>query len=382
VRILGFGTYDVARHPRVGVILEGLRVHGDTVLEVNAPLGFSTAERVAMLGKPWTAYRLLLRLSRRWATLLTSSIRARRQGHRDAVLVGYLGHFDVLLARLLFPRDRIVLDQMIFAADTAMDRGVKSSAKLRLLRLIDWLAVTAADVVLLDAQEQLALVPKRQRGKAVVVAVGSPQAWFDAAHSEDDRRSNDGDPVRVLFVGVFTPLHGATAIGEALGQLTGHDELAFTMVGTGQDWDQARRLAADNHNVAWHEWVDAAELPGLVADHDVCLGIFGTTPKAQRVVPNKVYQGAAANCAIVTSDTPPQRRALGDAAVFVPPGDPSALANALVTLAKDRDSIDTLGRSAHQRACTDFTPAAIVTVLRDRLIGTSEAAQTDRGEAL
>ena len=45
----------------------------------------------------------------------------------------------------------------------------------------------------------------------------------------------------------------------------------------------------------------AADLPALVAGHDVCLGIFGTGDKALRVVPNKVFQGAAAGCAIVTS---------------------------------------------------------------------------------
>ena len=57
------------------------------------------------------------------------------------------------------------------------------------------------------------------------------------------------------------------------------------------------------------------EGPALVAGHDVCLGIFGTGVKAQLVVPNKVYQGAAAGCAVVTSDTAPQRRALGENAV-------------------------------------------------------------------
>lgn len=383
MRILGFGTYDVARHPRVGVILEGLRAHGDAVSEINAPLGFSTAERVAMLGKPWTAYRLLLRLGRRWATLVRASVASRRRGHRDAVVVGYLGHFDVVLARLLFPRDRIVLDQMIFAADTAIDRGVKSTMKVRLLRLIDWVAITCADLVLLDAEEQRALVPARQRGKALVVAVGSPQSWFDAA-PDDDARAASSDPeapLRVVFVGVFTPLHGAAEIGEALAQLAGHDEITVTMIGKGQDWERTRALAADNNQVSWHEWIDADELTSVVASHDVSLGIFGTTPKAQRVVPNKVYQGAAAGCAIVTSDTPPQRRAFNDAAVFVPAGDPTALANALVTLAKDRESLDALRRAGRQRAVDEFTPAAIVTVLRDRLMREPHGARPSSGEA-
>ncbi len=97
----------------------------------------------------------------------------------------------------------------------------------------------------------------------------------------------------------------------------------------------------------WLDWVPAAELPALVAAHDVCLGIFGTGDKALRVVPNKVFQGAAAGCAVVTSDTAPQRRVLGDAAVLVPPGDADALADALLGLAGDREAA---GRAAAHAA--------------------------------
>ena len=85
--------------------------------------------------------------------------------------------------------------------------------------------------------------------------------------------------------------------------------------------------AAGGDGVDWLDWVAPADLPALVADHDVCLGIFGRGDKALRVVPNKVFQGAASGCAVVTSDTAPQRRALGDCAVLVPPGDPEALAD-------------------------------------------------------
>jgi len=47
VKILAFGTYDVRTHPRIGVLVEGLRAHGDEVTEVNVPLGIDTAGRVA-----------------------------------------------------------------------------------------------------------------------------------------------------------------------------------------------------------------------------------------------------------------------------------------------------------------------------------------------
>ena len=140
------------------------------------------------------------------------------------------------------------------------------------------------------------------------------------------------------------------------------------MIGRGQDEAETKRAAAGNQSVRWLDWVPAAELPALVAAHDVCLGIFGTGDKALRVVPNKVFQGAAAGCAVITSDTAPQRRVLGDAAVLVPPGDPAALADALLRLADDREALLKLRHAARQLAAERFTPEQVVGPLTDRLL--------------
>jgi glycosyltransferase involved in cell wall biosynthesis len=367
LRILGFGTYDTAKHPRAGVIFEGLRFDGDEVVEANASLGFTTADRVAMLTRPWLAYRLAGRILTRWRTILRDARRERRGGSFDAIVVGYMGHFDVMLARARFPRDTVVLDMLIFAADTARDRGVRSGLELRLLGWLDALAILGADVVLVDTEEHAELIPPGQRRKAQVVAVGAPEVWFAAG--EHRPKADPGWALRVVFFGLFTPLHGAAVIGAALGILADCDEIEITMIGAGQEWDLARRAAASNNRVTWMEWVDPSSLPTMVAEYDVCLGIFGTTPKARRVVPNKVYQGAAAGCAIVTSDTPPQRRALGDAAIFVPPGDASSLADALRQLARDRDRVAALGVAARKRGLAEFTAGAVVRPLRRRLAG-------------
>jgi glycosyltransferase involved in cell wall biosynthesis len=315
-----------------------------------------------MLRRPWLAYRLVLRIVASWARL--SRRRFADRSRYDAVLVGYLGHFDVLLARLLYPRRRIALDQMIFAADTARDRGVSSGAKLRLLDALDRLAVRAASVVLLDTAEHVELLPCGERDKAVVVPVGAPAAWFAAGQTRDEPTPGQ---LRVAFFGLYTPLQGAVVLGEALALLADHPEIVVTMIGKGQDLEATRSAAARNRSVTWLDWVPADELPAVVASHDVCLGIFGVTPKALRVVPNKVYQGAAAGCVVVTSDTAPQRRMLADAALYVPPGDPKALAEALLSLAADPARAAALGRAARQAAQERFTPAAIVEPLRARL---------------
>ncbi|HEX2499230.1 MAG TPA: glycosyltransferase [Actinomycetes bacterium] len=371
MRVLVFGTYDAARHPRIAVLTEGLRRHGAEIAECNVPLGLDTADRVAILRQPWRLPVLAGRIGRSWRALAR---RARRLPAPDLVLVGYLGHFDVHLARRLFPATPIVLDHLIGAADTAKDRGVYGGTTARLLQRLDRAALRAADVVVVDTDEHLAILPEEYRTKAVAVAVGAAQPWFDAG-----RRAAVGEPgiavgapetaaepLRVVFFGLYTPLQGAPVIGAALRELAGLP-IQVTMIGTGQDLAATRAAAGAGTDIRWLDWAAATELPALVAGHDVCLGIFGTGPKASRVVPNKVFQGAAAGCAIVTSDTPPQRRALGDAAVLVPPGDSSALANALRALAADPALTAAYRRAAVELAASRFSADAVIAPLLDRL---------------
>lgn len=358
---MAFGTYDKSRHPRVAVLIDGLRASGDHVEELNEPLPLDTAGRIALLRQPWRLPLVALAQLRCWSRLIRRSGPVRRGGAYDAVLVGYLGQFDVRLARRLFRGRPIVLDHLVSAAGTASDRGLAGAGglKARLLRRIDDGALRAADVVVVDTAEQLAALPDTQRGKGLVVPVGAGEEWF----APSSRRAG---PLRVIFVGLFTPLHGAGTIAAALAELA-NDDIEVTMVGTGQDHAAAQRVAAGNPRVRWIDWVPGAELPALVADQHVSLGIFGTTPKASTVVPTKVYQGAAAGCAIVTSDTTPQRAALGDAAVFVAAGDPGALATALRALAADPVETARLGAAAHDLALARYTPAAVVAELRARL---------------
>src|SRR4051812_8097725 len=274
MRWLMFGTYDVARHPRVGVLLEGLRVNGDDVIALNEPLDLDTAARVQLLKQPWRIPLTAVRLAGCWIRL----IRRSRGITADAVLVGYLGHFDVRLARLLFRRTPVALDHLVSLAGTAGDRGLAGSDGVmhRLLAAIDRGAVRAADVVIVDTDEHARNVTELT-GHVVVVPVGAESDWFSA---RPETAADRPGPLRVVFFGLFTALQGTTTIGRALAQLA-DDDITVTMIGTGQDYEECRRIAGVNGGVTWIDWVARADLPALVASHDVCLGIFGTTAKSR-----------------------------------------------------------------------------------------------------
>ena len=362
-RIALFGTYQAEDHPRVRVLAEGLAAHGYVITEINEPLGLTTSDRVSILRQPWRLPILLSRLLRCWWRLWRQ---ARIQRDLvDAVLVGYLGHFDVHLAKLVFRGVPILLDHLIFAGGTAVDRGVSPGVRTRLLDLLDGAALRAADLIIVDTEEHAAQVPNDLADRVVLCLVGADEAWYAAR--EDLHEADFEAPLTVVFFGLFTPLQGTPVIADALARLADRSDVHVTMVGHGQEYQQCRELVPPTAAVDWLEWVAPEDLPAVVARHDVALGIFGSTTKARQVVPNKIYQAAAAGCGVVTSDTSAQRRVLGDAVRYVPADDSQALTDALLSLAGDRSQLSALAKSAATLADAEFTAPKVTATLVERI---------------
>jgi glycosyltransferase involved in cell wall biosynthesis len=356
LRVCLFGSYDRVAHPRIAILEAALREAGAEVVEAHAPAWpGGTEEKLAAARRPLHPVRLA-RLARTWRRLVASY---RRAGPHDVVLVGYFGHLDVLLARLLARRKRVVLDMFLSVYDTVvLDRKSVRPAgvQARLATLLDRLAVRACDLALLDTPQQIDFavrvlgLPAR---KLAAVPVGAEPERFPPSPPPE------AGPMKVLFYATFIPLHGSHVVARAIRQVDG-EEIAFTVVGQGQERDAFDREVAALEGVTVRDWVPYHRLGELVAGHDVVLGLFGDTGKACRVVPGKVYQAACAGRAVVTADTPALRAAFGpDEVVLVPPGDPDALATALRELAKERARVAELGRRARDRFERDYTTAAI-----------------------
>ncbi len=356
MRILFFGTYDVTAHPRVAVLIEGLGAHFEDVEERNVPLDFATADRISVVSSPRNLPAFAVRVISAWRRLLKAASGTPAPG---VVMVGHLGQFDVLLARVRFRRATIVLDYLISGASTSADRDIGSPLVRRVLAALDRLALSAADIVIVDTYERLEELPAAKRPDAVVVPVGATQTWFR------EPKPGDASRLSVIFFGLFTPLQGTVTIGRALADLA-DDPIDVTMIGTGQEYDASRAAAESNPNIDWIEWLSGAELPDIVARHDVCLGIVGSTPKGRRVVPTKAFQGAAAGCLVVTSDTKPQRRAFGETARYVAPGDHADLSAMLRAIAVDSALLEARRRS-YRHAVDRFTPQKVVEPLVEAL---------------
>ena len=152
----------------------------------------------------------------------------------------------------------------------------------------------------------------------------------------------------------FIPLHGLEHVVRAAAILEKRGEkVSIDLIGSGDTENSVRALAEQVgvHSITFVGRRPYDELPEWMARSDLCLGVFGTSPKARRVIPNKVFDALACERAVVTGDTPAVRELLRPGAdVWVcPPGDPEALADSIVTLRRDNDLRRSIAEAGHAR---------------------------------
>jgi glycosyltransferase involved in cell wall biosynthesis len=330
VRVLYFGTYE-RRYPRNAQVISALRGAGIEVIELHEPVWEGQEEKWSL--GPGAAARLVLAELR---------LLARRGPKADALIVGYPGHLDLLAARRAARGAPIVFNPLVSLTDTLVeDRGRFRHGSLaeRALRAIDRRALRSADVVVADTDahaEFLAELAGLPRDRFEVCFVGAEERVFRPGWDPEE-------PFAALFVGKLIPLHGLETILEAA--RIAH-ELQLRVVGSGQ---LDVLLAGRPANVEWTPWVEYERLPKELNRASCALGIFGTSAKAQRVIPNKAFQALACGTPLVTADTPAARELLvdGKSALLVPPGDPEALAGALHRLAAEPELAQRLGAAGY-----------------------------------
>jgi glycosyltransferase involved in cell wall biosynthesis len=267
----------------------------------------------------------------------------RPRGRWDAVIVGYPGHADIVAARRLGVP--VVLNPLVSLWDTFVEdraRFRRGSLAARALRALDRFAFSRADVVVADTEAHAGLFRSLGARRVEVVFVGAEERVFRPGWSEPDR-------FVALFVGKLIPLHGIETVLEAAQR---SPMIRFRIVGSGQVEIQG---APENvEHVAWVEYEQ------LAAEYHRCscaLGIFGTSAKAGRVIPNKVFQALASGAPVVTADTPAARELLDEEeALLVKPGDAAALVKALRRLAKDpslQQSVASWGHVAYRERASE-----------------------------
>lgn len=204
-----------------------------------------------------------------------------------------------------------------------------------------------ADLVIADTKlharffaDTFALDPDKVR----VVYVGADDAVFKPVDADPER-----SPIEVLFYGSFLVLQGPDVIIDAAREIE-NKKIQWVLLGDGDLRARLEERSRNLPNVRFEPWIPYEHLPRRLARAHILLGIFGTTPKAAMVMPNKVFQSMAMGRPLITRRSEAYPQPVRDSRIigWVPPGDARAIADQVAKIAADTSGLSDRGRQTRQ----------------------------------
>jgi len=352
MNVLWIGYYD-PEYPRNAAILKGLRANGFIVHEVRVEL--SRPRRLINLVKAWREYR-------------------KSSPPPDIIIVPMIDLETAPFALALTQWYKVPLVYDAFECRytaNVIERNISlGSFKARALFYLERWVLNHARLILVDTREHAKLFQK--------VYQIAPEKFHVIYISLDDdlfRPSPEPpeDGFLVQFLGYFHPLTGSDTIIQAAALLKNHPEIRFEVIGL-KDNPSSRKIrdlvaALGLENVTLRDSIPYADQPREIKRASVCLGVFGDTDQAARVIPNKGYQALAMAKPLLTRDCPALREVLepGIHVETVDPAHPQSLADAVLRLKHDPDYRERIARQGYQKFKSELTPAILGKALVARL---------------
>lgn len=220
------------------------------------------------------------------------------KGKYDVMIVGYPSYSSVPFARL-FTKTPVIFDALgsFWEAQTLSHEGY-SPLKAK---IIDWLAVKSADVVLVETERQKQFFVERFGGRS---------EKYQVVYTGVDDSSFFRDPsvpllpqFTVLFRGRLTPEAGAKYVLEAA-KLLENEDIYFRIIGFGERWNELTKQIKDmnirNADIN-KELLSFDELRRRMSECHVSLGQFEKHDRLERTIPHKAFESLAMKIPYITA---------------------------------------------------------------------------------
>jgi glycosyltransferase involved in cell wall biosynthesis len=296
-------------------------------------------------------------------SIVVQSVPYLSKKHYDLIFIGFYGHFIMILMRLL-TKSPIIFDAFISTYDTlCFDRKLFKPGSMigRLAYWLDKKSCQKANMVLLDTPGQVRYfnqVFQIPAYKIKHVCVGCNEDIF---YPRPDKKSNH---TTVLFYSTYQPLHGVDMIIRAANMLKTESKISFRIIGDGQTFKQVNKLAEGFglHNIKLLPIIPFEQLAKEISNADICLGgHFGSSSKAARVIPGKIYQILAMGKPLIASNTHANKKLLThlENAYLCEVNDPRGLATGIRKLHHDRKLRETLAENGHKVFLSECSESVI-----------------------
>jgi len=276
----------------------------------------------------------------------------------DMIFVGFYGHL-LMIPIGLFSKQPIIFDAFVSTYDTlTSDRHsfTQKSFIGKLAAFLDRYACHLANKILLDthAHEQyFSLTLGVPNNKLSSLPVSCNEEIFYPKVISSNNTS-------VLSYSSYLPIHGVETIIDAA-EIIRNEQIQFVLIGQGPLYKKVFQYANERglKNVTFKPPISLQSLSNEIAAASICLGgHFGISDKANRVIPGKIYQMLAMGKPVIAADSLANRELLqhGISAYLCSPGDPTALANAILDLHRDPQlgkRIGMGGRETYENFCSE-----------------------------
>jgi glycosyltransferase involved in cell wall biosynthesis len=351
MRVCYFGTYR-SQYARNQILIEGLRRAGVEVLECHESLWIDDSDRVKTAEGGWFHPSFWWRVLRTYYRLL---VQYRHIKTYDILVVGYPGHFDIFLARLLswWRRTPLVWDVLNSLYLIILERGIHKSHPLtgQIIRIVEKIACQLPDMMILDTKQFIDWFQKTHNvnsRKFRLVQIGADDRLFQPI----DNISSSDDPFDVIYYGSYIPNHGVSYIIQAAAILADDPNIRFTMIGDGPEQPIAKTLSHkfNLNNVQFLDWMDHKELINQIARANLVLGVFGTTQQLLLTNNNKIYEAFAMRKPVISGNSPalPLMLINREHLYLCERGNPDSLAEGISTLKNDPLLCQKLAYNGHQ----------------------------------
>lgn len=335
MKICFFGIYN-PEYSRNRVLISGLKQNNVEVIECRVN------PKVGKFFKYWNLYKEYKKI---------------KNQKIDYIIVAFPGHTVVWLARLLFGR-KIIFDAFTSLYDSeVMDRKnvKKGSLKAKYLWFLDQSSCRLANKVLLDTNEHIKYFVSEfglKKDRFIRVFVGTESDL-------EENLNNDliNNKFKISFYGSNIPLQGVNYILESA-KILEKEDIEFDIIGSGIKRQYGEEKIS---NVNFLDNLSYTKLMENISKADVCLGIFGKSNKAQRAIPNKVYDCVSLKKPVITADTLAIRELFGDRDLFmVPVASPKRISEAILILKNNPEIRKTLSENAYKKFKENCIPKIIV----------------------
>ena len=179
----------------------------------------------------------------------------------------------------------------------------KKSLKAKYFAWLDKFCCQKADKVLLDTQAQIQYFVKKynlEKDKFIKILVGADEEIY---FPYKNFRKKDNKFI-IHWHGYVVPFYGLEVVIEAAGLLNKHKDIEFQMISRfNSKFEKVKKLAVKKNlsNIKFYNEMTAEKLAEMINGAGLCLGIFGSNPKARLVVPNKIFEAVACQKAVITA---------------------------------------------------------------------------------